>query len=364
MLIAPHRGQVGPVDQAGTFLTEPLWQRLAERYEPDPQVVEALAAIDRDVELQLSFGTWCGDSRREVPKLLKALELADNPHLNLRMTSLAPGFDEPLPWIRDAELTNVPTLIVREGGQEIGRFVETAAGASMPADLATMLARQPLQHQGPRGDGRLRLSGRYERRDAAGNSTGVEHWELFEDADGGRRLHAWNSSADATSDMWHLYRPDGALRFVEITRRHGDWHSRSRYSVRDGKLQVTTRGDGSGIVRQVVDLDEQAAILSSAMAASGGAWSHFGHDAVGTQRRPALLLEGAGGSPVARPTEMTVHYRGGATVDQRSAHHVILHVDGDQAEWWFDQEWGLPLRGRLADGSTIALADWKVAPEE
>ena len=66
VLVAPHQGVGGDVELADLWRTVPVWQRLAAAYEPDPQAVGTLRAIDRDVELRLAFGTWCGDHPRPL----------------------------------------------------------------------------------------------------------------------------------------------------------------------------------------------------------------------------------------------------------------------------------------------------------
>ncbi|MFY0532158.1 TlpA family protein disulfide reductase [Nannocystis pusilla] len=73
------------------------------------------------------FGTWCGDSRREVPRLWRALDAAgpDLPftlkYVGVDRQKTAPGFDK-----EGLDLRYVPTVIVVRDGREVGRIVERA----------------------------------------------------------------------------------------------------------------------------------------------------------------------------------------------------------------------------------------------
>jgi hypothetical protein len=128
LLITAHQGQAGALSQEELWRIAPLWRQLKDAYEPDQEAISALRSITDEVELEVAFGTWCGDSRRDVPALLRTLEEADNPNITLRLVGLARGFEEPGHYIRQNKLTNVPTIMVRKKGAEIGRYVENARG--------------------------------------------------------------------------------------------------------------------------------------------------------------------------------------------------------------------------------------------
>ena len=120
-----------------------------EGYTPNPEVLERLRALDSDdVELTVFFGTWCGDSRREVPHLLK---LADSLGLgegavNLVALDRAEGAHKRSPGGEEVgrEIYRVPTIVVERGGQEVARLVEYPA-LSLERDLSTILAGEPYR---------------------------------------------------------------------------------------------------------------------------------------------------------------------------------------------------------------------------
>jgi hypothetical protein len=74
------------------------------------------------------MGTWCGDSRREVPRLLKMLDCCGFPmdQLQLIMVSNHSDMYKKSPGREEAgrNIIRVPTLIVESNDQEVGRLVE------------------------------------------------------------------------------------------------------------------------------------------------------------------------------------------------------------------------------------------------
>ena len=77
-----------------------------------------------DITVKVLFGTWCHDSKREVPKMLKIFEaygLEDN---NISLIAVNPKKNEPLKTINQFNLEFTPTFIFFRNGEEIGRIVE------------------------------------------------------------------------------------------------------------------------------------------------------------------------------------------------------------------------------------------------
>ncbi len=95
----------------------------------------------KGLAIEAYFGTWCGDSRRQVPRLLKLLDAAGFDEKRLTMVGLsdramefkhAPGRPELKRLVH-----RTPTVVVLRDGVEIGRIVETPF-ATLEADLLSI----------------------------------------------------------------------------------------------------------------------------------------------------------------------------------------------------------------------------------
>ena len=93
--------------------------------------------------LVVFMGTWCGDSRREVPRFFKILDYCgiDSSSVDLVMVNYSdsmykqsPGHEE-----KGLDIFRVPDFIVMDRGREIGRIVESPV-ASLEKDLLSIVS--------------------------------------------------------------------------------------------------------------------------------------------------------------------------------------------------------------------------------
>jgi hypothetical protein len=103
--------------------------------------------------ITIFMGTWCGDSRREVPRVLKMLDCCGFPmkDLALVMVSNMDSMYKKSPQHEEAgkNIVRVPTIIIEQKGAEIGRIIEFPV-TSLEKDLLTILRKekyQPNYHQ-------------------------------------------------------------------------------------------------------------------------------------------------------------------------------------------------------------------------
>lgn len=94
------------------------------------------------------MGTWCGDSKREIPRIFKLLEYSGVRASQLTMVMLdnrdsvykqSPGHEE-----KDKAIHRVPTLIVYDGKKEMNRIVEVPV-ISLERDLLLILTGQQYE---------------------------------------------------------------------------------------------------------------------------------------------------------------------------------------------------------------------------
>ena len=103
--------------------------------------------------ITIFMGTWCGDSRREVPRVLKMLDCCNFPSssLTMIMVSNKDSLYKKSPQHEEAgkNIARVPTIIIEQKGVEIGRIIEFPI-ISLEKDLLAILRKekyQPNYHQ-------------------------------------------------------------------------------------------------------------------------------------------------------------------------------------------------------------------------
>jgi dipeptidyl aminopeptidase/acylaminoacyl peptidase len=143
---------MGEVTRDRILVDLPDWDGEFFDYEPDPALIGAFADHMQDVEITVLLGTWCSDSRSEIPRLWKILDQIGYPADEVtlyavgssRFTSDMPIPPELLEWstlIKEHYgVERVATIIFYRKGEEIGRIVETPE-ASLEGDLLEIITR-------------------------------------------------------------------------------------------------------------------------------------------------------------------------------------------------------------------------------
>ena len=115
-----------------------------------PKQIEILAQLFKDntYKIEVYFGTWCSDSQREVPKLLKILDESKFDYSNLKLVGVpeskeVPNVSEKIK--KELNILNVPTIIVYKNNKEVNRFVEYPK-ETLEEDLIKILSNQPYKH--------------------------------------------------------------------------------------------------------------------------------------------------------------------------------------------------------------------------
>ncbi len=142
-----HEHLVGAIEKS--LLLEPPHRSWYEKnyssYSPDKSTIAALEKSLNGVRVKAFMGTWCHDSKREVPRLYKILESAGFDLSNLNLVSLnldkktSSGLEEGL------NIQRTPTLIFFKDDVEIGRIVETPRG-SLENDILKIVSGQEYKH--------------------------------------------------------------------------------------------------------------------------------------------------------------------------------------------------------------------------
>lgn len=108
--------------------------------------VSVLRDVSMPDSITLFMGTWCGDSKREVPRFIKILEAKNYDFNKLTIVCLNSGFQNykqaPDREERGMNIHRVPTFVFHDSeGGEIGRIVEEPV-VSLETDMKTVLSGQ------------------------------------------------------------------------------------------------------------------------------------------------------------------------------------------------------------------------------
>ncbi|MCK5856004.1 MAG: thioredoxin family protein [Bacteroidales bacterium] len=107
-------------------------------YIPNLDFLETLKDELYTVRITIVFGSWCSDSQREVPRLLRILDELNFPLDSLTIIGVnrlktAPGIN-----ISHSMIEFVPTIIFYRNNFEIGRIVESPF-ETLEDDMASLL---------------------------------------------------------------------------------------------------------------------------------------------------------------------------------------------------------------------------------
>ena len=108
----------------------------------DSVVCEQLRSKISGKDFVIFMGTWCGDSKREVPRMFKILDFCGvkSSHIKLTMLNNADSFYKQSPAHEEygMNIHRVPDLIVLENKKEIGRIIESPV-TSLEKDLLAIM---------------------------------------------------------------------------------------------------------------------------------------------------------------------------------------------------------------------------------
>lgn len=121
-----------------------------ESYNIDSSTASQVKPLLRNKRFLLFMGTWCGDSRREVPRIYKILDFCRVKPSQVQLINLnnsdtaykqSPGHEE-----RGLNIRRVPTLLIFDNEREIGRIVESPV-TSLEKDLLAIITGRPYEHR-------------------------------------------------------------------------------------------------------------------------------------------------------------------------------------------------------------------------
>lgn len=93
-------------------------------YKPNKEALEIIKNNINDYEIKAFMGTWCGDSRLEIPRFYRLLDESGYDLSKLEMQAVKHDKTLPDDLQKDYDVHHVPTIIFYKNGKEVNRFVE------------------------------------------------------------------------------------------------------------------------------------------------------------------------------------------------------------------------------------------------
>ena len=124
---------VGDISQAELLDRHEVFKRNYDAYE----VASGVDGLPPDLEVTILFGTWCHDSEREVPRMLKLLAASGVKKENISLIALDIRKEEPEGRAKALDVRFTPTFIIFSSGIELGRIIERPTD-SLGTDLEAL----------------------------------------------------------------------------------------------------------------------------------------------------------------------------------------------------------------------------------
>ena len=131
---------LGPISRSEVEAAMPDWVSSTIEAQPDMEAAFGLADLATNAEVTVFFGSWCSDSKRELSRLWKTLDLVGGEvGFPIRYVAVDRSKTEPSEAVGGREILYVPTFVVERGGHEIGQIIEQSPNG-IETDLLTLLS--------------------------------------------------------------------------------------------------------------------------------------------------------------------------------------------------------------------------------
>jgi thiol-disulfide isomerase/thioredoxin len=109
-------------------------------YQVKTEAINKLLEINKDdLSIKIVMGTWCPDSRREVPRFMRVMDAWHFPSEKLIFIGVDDAKQSPVGEYNGLNIQRVPTFILYKNNIEAGRIIENPK-TSLEQDMVDILA--------------------------------------------------------------------------------------------------------------------------------------------------------------------------------------------------------------------------------
>lgn len=110
-----------------------------DNYRLDTKTIAKLNEVPQeDYTVKIFLGSWCGDSKREVPRFYRILDAIDFNDKHVSLYGLDKKKKSPQQFEKNLNIIKVPTVIIYKNGKELNRIVEIPV-ESLEKDLLNII---------------------------------------------------------------------------------------------------------------------------------------------------------------------------------------------------------------------------------
>jgi cyclophilin family peptidyl-prolyl cis-trans isomerase/HEAT repeat protein len=128
----PLPTEIGAIALDRLMTSVPDYATNRKTYAPSRDTIQLLSTLVQPGDrMEIFMGTWCDDSQREVPRMLKILDELESSYgvkIPYSLVAVNRGKNQPAELIGDRKIELVATFIYYRDGREMGRIVEFPEG--------------------------------------------------------------------------------------------------------------------------------------------------------------------------------------------------------------------------------------------
>lgn len=96
-----------------------------KNYEPETKTINKIKKKIEGLKITIILGTWCKDSKKQVPRFFKILDELNFKEENLTIIGVDSKKQAYVLDVQEYKIERVPTFIFYRDGKEVGRIIET-----------------------------------------------------------------------------------------------------------------------------------------------------------------------------------------------------------------------------------------------
>ncbi len=118
------------------------FQKGYDNYNVNKEAVNKLTVLSKEgVTIKIVMGSWCPDSRREVPRFMKILDTWNFPPESITFIGVDDSKFAPVGGYDKLDIQRVPTFIFYKNNIEAGRIIENPV-TSLEQDMVDILTKE------------------------------------------------------------------------------------------------------------------------------------------------------------------------------------------------------------------------------